>query len=221
MTVGIIFHGIGTPKRELEPDEAAYWISEDQFQLVLDLIVSSPNVQDIRISFDDSNTSDIEIGLPELKARGLVADFFVLTGRIGQAGSLSADDIQTLQSNGMTIGSHGIGHRNWSTLSASDLNHELTGSREALEQICGTPVTTAGIPFGGYNAAVLKALRQTGYTCAFSSDCGTMDSSAFLRPRASVQGKMHKEDFQKLLTGQLPLKRRLRRFVGMTRKRLL
>ncbi|WP_371170538.1 polysaccharide deacetylase family protein [Aliiroseovarius sp. 2305UL8-7] len=220
MTVGIIFHGIGTPKRELEPDEAAYWVSKDQFRQVLDLIAAHPSSHDIRISFDDSNISDIEIGLPELKTRGLVADFFVLTGRIGQAGSLDATDIQTLQSDGMTIGSHGVDHRNWSTLPPADLTHELADSRAALEEVCGIPITTAGIPFGGYNAAVLRALRKNGYTCAYSSDCGAMNKSAFLRPRASVQGQMRKKDFELLITGHLPLKRRLRRLVGMTRKRL-
>ena len=220
MTVGIIFHGIGTPKRALEQDEAPYWISEDQFCRVLDMIAALPDPNQIRISFDDSNISDIEVGLPELTERGLMADFFVLTGRIGQAGSLDASDIVTLQNQGMTIGSHGVDHMNWSTLPADKLHHELTASRATLEQICGQTVATAGIPFGGYNAAVLKALRQTGYNCAYSSDCGTMDPNAFLRPRASVQGKMSDADFRALIAGHLSIKRRMRRFIGMTRKRL-
>ncbi|MDE9451594.1 polysaccharide deacetylase family protein [Aliiroseovarius sp. Z3] len=220
MTVGIIFHGIGTPKRPLEQDEAPYWISEDQFRHVLDMIVALPDPNQIRISFDDSNVSDLEIGLPELSARGLVADFFVLTGRIGQAGSLDAPDIQTLQQQGMTIGTHGVDHLNWANLPADKLHHELTASRATLEEICGQAVTTAGIPFGAYNAAVLKALRQVGYTCAYSSDCGKMDPNAFLRPRASVQGKMTNADFRALIAGHLSVKRKLRRFIGMTRKRL-
>ncbi len=220
MTVGIIFHGIGTPKRTMEPGEAPYWITEDQFRRVLDMIAAQPDPAQVRISFDDSNISDLDIGLPELTARGLVADFFVLTGRIGQAGSLDASDIRTLQDQGMTIGSHGIDHLNWASLPADKLHHELTESRAVLEEICGQPVTSAGIPFGGYNAAVLKALRQAGYTCAYSSDCGRMNPTAFLRPRASVQGKMTDAGFRALVAGHLSLKRRLRRFVGMTRKRL-
>ena len=32
------FHGIGTPDRSLRPDEAAYWLSEDQFRQTLDLM---------------------------------------------------------------------------------------------------------------------------------------------------------------------------------------
>ena len=33
--VNILFHGIGTPRRELEPGEDAYWVGRDQFEALL------------------------------------------------------------------------------------------------------------------------------------------------------------------------------------------
>lgn len=209
--IGIIVHGIGEPKRPLEPGEASYWISEDQFLRLLEKIVALPNPDRIRLSFDDGNASDYQIALPALMARGLTADFFILTGRIGQSGSMSAEEIISLQSSGMMIGSHGIAHVNWTTLSPMALQIELEVSRAKLSDLCGAPPETAAIPFGAWNGRVLDALRRAGYRAAHSSDGGSMSQTAFLRPRASVRCDLDDAALTRLCDGQLGLGRRLRR----------
>jgi hypothetical protein len=88
--VAVNFHGIGTPERTLEPGEAPFWIGEDRFRDIVGQIAAHPARERIRITFDDGNRSDRAIALPVLQASGLRADFFVLTGRIGQTGSLDA-----------------------------------------------------------------------------------------------------------------------------------
>ena len=108
--VNLCFHGIGTPARDTEPGEDAYWISTDLYRRVLDVVAEDPHV---RISFDDGNASDVEIGLPGLVERGLTATFFVLAGRLDQPGSLAVDDVRALATAGMRIGSHGMDHRPW------------------------------------------------------------------------------------------------------------
>src|SRR5687768_1699714 len=105
--VNVCFHGIGTPARELEPGEDRYWIPVDVYHRVLDDVATWPSV---RISFDDGNASDVEIGLPALLERGLTADFFVLAGRLGAAGSLDEAAVKELAAAGMTIGTHGMRH---------------------------------------------------------------------------------------------------------------
>jgi peptidoglycan/xylan/chitin deacetylase (PgdA/CDA1 family) len=217
--IGIIVHGIGTPARTLEPGEAPYWISVAAFDALLDRITADPSR--FRLSFDDGNVSDHDIALSRLVARGLKADFFILSGRIGQPGSLDAAQIKALQAAGMTIGSHGIAHRNWATLNPVELAAELAQSRAVLETLCGQPVTTAGIPFGGYDAKVLAALRQAGYESAGSSDRGWMNPQAFLRPRTSVTRSMNEAAVTALLDGHLAPMVRLRRGLAMTRKRLI
>jgi peptidoglycan/xylan/chitin deacetylase (PgdA/CDA1 family) len=219
--VGLIFHGIGEPMRELEPGEAPYWIDRDLFASVLDRVCALPDPGRVRISFDDGNLSDRQIGLPMLAERGLTADFFVLTGRIGQAGSLGIADIRALLDAGMGIGSHGIAHRAWNGLNDAELEDELVRSRHVLEEMCGTPVQSAGIPFGAYDARVLRALRSAGYMAAYSSDGGCMDPTAFLRPRASVRAGMDMAEIDALIAGRMSLRRRLRRIIGMARKRFL
>lgn len=213
------FHGIGTPARLLEPGEARYWIGEGFFLRVLDLVLAQPGP--VRLTFDDSNASDFDIALPALRARGLRASFFVLTGRLGQAGSLDQTRIRELQAAGMEIGSHGIAHLPWSRLPPEALRHELTASRRQLEAICGREVRTAGIPFGAYNARVLRQLAAAGYAAAYSSDGGPMRPDAFLRPRTSLRADMTLEQVQAILAGRESLTRRLRRRLAMARKRLL
>lgn len=219
--IGIIFHGIGAPERELEPGEAGYWIDVDRFERLLDAIAASPDRARIRISFDDGNRSDHAIALPRLAARGLTADFFVLSGRIGKQGSLDAGMIRELRDEGMGVGSHGIAHLNWAGLAPAALDEELRRSRGEIGEILGAPVREAGIPFGGYSARVLRAIRAAGYECAWSSDCGMMDPGAFLRPRASVRAAMSEAELGDLIAGRLSPMRRLRRALAMTKKRLV
>ncbi len=215
----INFHGIGDPGRTLEPGEAPYWLSQEQFEHVLDQIAATPDPAAIQITFDDGNLSDHDIALPALINRGLRARFFVLTGRLGQAGSLHKAHLHSLQDAGMQIGSHGIDHVSWPTLDDAALRQELETSRTQLEEICGRSITEAGIPFGRYDARVLRALRASGYTTAWSSDGGQWRQGAFLRPRTSLRGDMSSAEMRAILSGHMPALRRLRRAIGMTRRR--
>lgn len=206
----INFHGIGEPLRELEPGEADYWLSRDRFLTILDRIASHPERQGISITFDDGNASDLLIAAPELRRRGLRAEFFVLAGRIGKAGSLSASDIRALITMEMRIGSHGVAHRDWTRLSAGELHYELAASKEQLEGICGCPVNAASMPFGWYNAAVLKEIRNTGYSAAYSSGGGSAEVSEFLKPRNSMRSGIADGTLDEVLMGQIPFWRKLR-----------
>lgn len=217
--VGVLFHGIGTPGRQLEPGEAPYWIDVAGFETLLDRIAGHPLRAQIRISFDDGNLSDHAIALPRLAARGLAADFFVLSGRLGAPGSLGPAELRDLAAAGMGVGSHGVAHRDWRRLDDAALTEELHASRAALEEVLGAPVREAGIPFGGYDRRVLAAIRRAGYSAAWSSDGGRMDPSAFLRPRASVRADMDTARLDALIEGRLPPLRRLRRMLGMARRR--
>lgn len=216
--IGIIFHGIGTPGRALEPGEAPYWISVAMFEEILDRVAASPLRDRIRLSFDDGNASDHDVALPRLVARGLTADFFVLSGRIDAPGSLTAAQIRALAEAGMGVGSHGIAHRDWRRIPQAEMEAEVTESRAAIAAVLGRPVTEAGIPFGSYDGRVLAALRRAGYSAAWSSDRGRMDPAAFLRPRTSVQAGMGEAEIAAVLTGRLAPLRRLRRALAMWRR---
>ena len=62
VVLNLCFHGIGAPRRVLEPDEERFWVKESQFDEMLDTVADDPAV---RISFDDANASDIATALPK------------------------------------------------------------------------------------------------------------------------------------------------------------
>lgn len=182
--VNVCFHGIGTPDRELDPGEAAYWVGTDVFLDVLDLAAERP---DIRLSFDDGNASDTEIALPALRERGLTAAFFVLAGRLDHRGSLTRDDVRGLHTAGMTIGNHGMRHEPWRNLDSHRLDEELVEARHVLADLIDAPVQDAALPLGRYDRRVLSRLRSLGYRSVQTSDRRWARTDGWLQPRYSIR----------------------------------
>ncbi len=182
--INILFHGIGEPARALEPGEDAYWISVSAFEAILDEISSWSFP--VNLSFDDSNTSDVEIALPALLDRGLTAEFFVLAGRLDSPGSLGEADLRELIENGMAVGTHGMHHHPWRGLSPASVQEELADARDRIATVIGRPVTRAACPLGRYDRTTLGALRRLGYTTVFTSDRRPASPGAWLQPRFSV-----------------------------------
>jgi peptidoglycan/xylan/chitin deacetylase (PgdA/CDA1 family) len=176
------FHGLGEPPDAVADAERDVWIPLEWFQEILDV---APQ-HEVSITFDDGNRSDLELALPALSERGLSARFFPLTGRIGAANYLSAEDIARLRDAGMSIGSHGCEHRDWRTLDDRELHEELTTSRRTLAEIVAADITEAACPFGSYDRRVLRALDRACYRRVFTSDGGAHPVGARLASRATV-----------------------------------
>ena len=145
--INLCFHGIGAPRRTLEPDEDRYWVTVDLFLRVLDEVEGRPGV---KISFDDGNESDAEIALPALRERGLTAKFFPLAGRLTRPGSVKREHLRLLRAEGMAIGSHGMHHVPWRQLSSEDRDVELIAARDALVEASEGPINEAALPLGRY-----------------------------------------------------------------------
>lgn len=182
--IHLCFHGVGRPGRSLEPGEGAYWVGTAAFHAILDAVAEDPRV---RLSFDDGNSSDLEIVLPALLERGLVATFFVLAGRLDQPGSLSAAEVRGLAAKGMLIGSHGMHHVPWRGLDPAGVRRELVEARDLLSSVVGRPVDEAALPLGRYDRRALTHLRRLGYRSVHSSDRAWSSEGAWLRPRFSVR----------------------------------
>lgn len=182
--INLCFHGIGTPARPLEPDEERYWVEEEQFGELLTAVARHPH---LRLSFDDGNASDAAIALPALRGAGLRASFFVVAGRLGAEGSLSADCVRQLAAAGMTVGTHGSRHRPWRSLATAELREELVDARETIAEAARHPVAQASCPFGAYDRRVLRALRQSGYERVFTVDEAPARDDAWLQPRYTIR----------------------------------
>lgn len=183
------FHGVGGAPARVVRDELPYWFEKASFLHTLDCIAESKytSALQIAITFDDGNASDATVALPGLLERNLTASFFVCAGRIGARHYLDAGAIRALLDAGMSVGSHGMDHVDWTCLSASELDREISGSRRFLQDLCGREVVDAAIPFGRYNRPVLKKLKKEGFRHVYSSDGGFVSPECWFKPRNTLQ----------------------------------
>lgn len=214
------FHGLGKPGRALEPGEDRFWIARDAYRRILDAVAARGSGPEIAITFDDGNLSDLEIGAPELEARGLTATFFVLAGRLDTAGSLASADLRALIARGHRIGLHGHDHVDWRGLDAAGRVREYDTARAMLAVAARAPIDQAAIPFGRYDRGVLDALRVRSFEAVHTSDRGLVRGAPWLRPRSCVRADMDAAAIDAALRGRMSPPARLRRALGVARKRL-
>jgi len=190
------FHGIGLPVRAFWPQEERFWVEREFFHAVLDEIADR---DDIALTFDDCNISDIEIALPALMERGLNAHFFIVSDFLGKHGFISKDAVKTLREAGMSIGNHGKLHRSWRGLSDEQLREELVEARDVLENIICEKISSAACPNGSYDRRVLSRLEGSGYERVYTCDRGWADGEEWLQTRNSMLRDLSLEDVRELL----------------------
>jgi peptidoglycan/xylan/chitin deacetylase (PgdA/CDA1 family) len=217
----LALHGIGSPHQSVTSDEPYYWLSQAAFISLLKTIVATQETScpPIVITFDDGNESDVLIALPELAKRNLKAIFFVVGARIGLPHYLDRAALRDLVSAGMEIGTHGMYHRDWRKLNDVELHVELEAARRRIEDICGTAVTKAGIPFGSYDRRVLNRLRSEPFECVYTADGGLAQSCAWLKPRHTICSDIAEREMKSIITSYPTLPARLRRCTSMLYKR--
>lgn len=179
----ITFHGIGRPRgpRASWP----YWVSHSSFLRLLDEIAEESSAA-VEITFDDGFSSDAELAMPALLARGLTASFFVSVGMLDKPGYLTSSQVSELAKQGMTIGVHGWEHRSWRHLADGELSKELFESRDSLRPLLGKDPLVYACPFGQFDQRVLYWLRKAGAEVVFTSDAFTPLWCGWIRPRFTM-----------------------------------
>jgi peptidoglycan/xylan/chitin deacetylase (PgdA/CDA1 family) len=211
----LTFHGLGPVPDRVDGSERGVWVDRALYESILDEVQGR---DDVRITFDDGNSSDADIAVPALLARAMRATFFVLGGRIGSPGYLSAGAIRELEAAGMGVGCHGLRHRSWRSLEGGALSEDIDGGRRRLEDALGHPVSEASCPFGEYDRRVLGELRRLGFTRTYTSDGGWGRPGAWLQPRNTVTANW--EPLRERLERREPARARLIRAGKRVGKRL-
>jgi peptidoglycan/xylan/chitin deacetylase (PgdA/CDA1 family) len=214
--INLTVHGIGEPPRELDPGEDQTWVTVAQFEQVLDAVAGRDDVQ---ITFDDGNSSDIEIALPRLLERGLTAEFFVLAGLLGSPGRLTGSDVRKLQEAGMRIGSHGWSHRDWRRIDRAQAVEEMIEAPRVLSSVTNSPVSRVAVPFGSYDRMVLTRLRSAGAAVVYTSDGGPARMDSWLQARTSLRHNIDPQWTADVLAGQPGMRRVARRMAAGLVKR--
>jgi peptidoglycan/xylan/chitin deacetylase (PgdA/CDA1 family) len=215
--VNLTVHGIGPVIRTLEPGEEQTWVSVTQFEQVLDATVGRP---DVRITFDDGNSSDLEIALPRLLERGLTAEFFVLAGRLDEKGKLDAAGVRELERAGMRVGSHGWAHRDWRRIDETQAAQEFSEAHQVLAEVTGHPIFRVAVPFGSYDRKVLNRARQARVTRIYTSDGGRVNPNSWLQARNSLRHDVGPEWTKRVLDGTPSMALRARRRAARVVKRM-
>jgi peptidoglycan/xylan/chitin deacetylase (PgdA/CDA1 family) len=113
------------------------------------------------LSFDDNRKGDFIYAKPILDKYGFKATFFIICGKTTDKGAMNWQDIAALQKDGMDIESHTMTHPHLNTLSQSQLDFEIGGSKQCLASH-GYNATIFAYPYneGSDNPVVVNTVAK-------------------------------------------------------------
>jgi peptidoglycan/xylan/chitin deacetylase (PgdA/CDA1 family) len=120
----------------------------------------------LAVTFDDGYKDTLAQAAPIMIERGIPLTVFITAANLRSPGGLylnQAELKELSQLPGVLIGAHGNNHIPLTGLEDGRLHSELSGSREALEDLLGLPVTTLSYPHGSVDRRVRDAAQEAGY----------------------------------------------------------
>ncbi|MBI3555643.1 MAG: polysaccharide deacetylase family protein [Deltaproteobacteria bacterium] len=202
-----------TPARYKQQIE---WLTRHYRIVSLDEIVSPVFVARGKplaaVTFDDGFQSVQDTVFPWMFAKGLPFAVFInglavaenhlkysedypdLKTTFDERVYLTAPDVRSLANHGIIIGNHCTSHRALPSCSDSDLNLEIVGNRDFLQELIGKSIRHLAIPYGKvrhYNDRVLNVCRSSGHRYIHSSNpmafnAKDLVNSKFLIPRIGL-----------------------------------
>ena len=176
-------------RRLLELKRAGY-----RFVSLAEVGPAGPPPGAIAVTADDGYSSQVAYLRPLLAELGIPWAVFVLVETLGSGNGwdvpgvsprdrhLTTHDVELLAREGVTIGSHGLDHRNWTHSSDASLAAEVRRSRERLRELSGQEVDAVAYPWGFVDLRVAEAARQAGYRLGFRLGGGAKAAPAALAP---------------------------------------
>ena len=209
-----------------------YALGCDQFDQHLELVSTLIDAGKLRrdsicISFDDGHRSNFELALTSLERHQLKAIFFVTAGWVGEKSStMGWKQLAALAKTGHSVQSHGWSHKFLSHCSVSELDRELKGSKQALEDRLGIAVRSISVPGGRWSGQVIQACKSAGYEHVYTSDPllrPVPKYGIFVHGRMMVRRSSRLQDISKFLAKDnwFWLKLRVRHQLKQSCKRML
>tara|TARA_B110000467_G_scaffold88461_1_gene79974 strand:+ start:3968 stop:4729 length:762 start_codon:yes stop_codon:yes gene_type:complete len=151
------------------------------------------------ILFDDGYESVFNIAFTLMQKYGFIGHVFPVVGYIGKmndwdvtfasinkAKHLDASQIKILSDNGWEIGSHGLTHTAFTSLSYEKLKIELDLSKQILEDIIQKKVTSITPPFSRWNNHIKDLILDRGYKKIYYQHGFNFQTDNTMIPRHSV-----------------------------------
>jgi len=119
----------------------------------------------IVLTFDNGYQSQYTQALGVLERLGWVADENLqLTGLPPSQGGLSQTQIKGLVAAGWELDTQGFSHADLIALDAEQLHYQVAVARSTVQRRYGVPVNWFCYPSGHYDATVIAAVKDAGYT---------------------------------------------------------
>ena len=114
----------------------------------------------LTMSYDDGHTEDLR--LVEIFDRyGIRGTFHLNSGNLGRDTWITAEDVARIFKN-HEVSAHTVTHPHPRYVSGDELVYEIMEDRRRLESICGYPVRGMSYPYGGYDADVIRRVKELG-----------------------------------------------------------
>jgi peptidoglycan/xylan/chitin deacetylase (PgdA/CDA1 family) len=124
------------------------------------------------LTFDDAWADNHAHALGPLNRYRLPATLYVPSRLLGQPGYMTRTQLLEMVDGGVTIGAHSRTHPDLRKCSPSELEREVRGSREDLEDLLAKPVTSFAYPTGLTSDEVYAAVAAAGFTSAVTTRPG-------------------------------------------------
>ncbi|HXN53035.1 MAG TPA: polysaccharide deacetylase family protein [Candidatus Acidoferrum sp.] len=198
---------------ELQNARDVYRVSRAQFEQHLTVLRGLDSAYcKHHVTFDDGHISNYDLALPLLEKYRIQSIFFITTEWIGAQDRMSVQHLRELLVQGHQVESHSCSHAFLPGCSDSRLLNELQGSRRRLEDVLGSAVTAASLPYGRWDRRVLRACLKAGYTQVYTSDpwlSATAREGIEVAGRLTLRNSVDAVQLRRLLTAK-----------GLTRARL-
>jgi len=175
--------------RQMAALHAAGWHTVTFRKLALDMVAGRPErPRTFVITFDDGYRDGFLHAAPVLERYGFVATFFVITGRVGDAGYLRAADLCRLTAMGDEIANHTVHHVGLPQVGPARAAAEISGAGASIRGWTGVAPVTMAYPYGSWSAGVADDLLRDGYLAAVTNVEGAYESFAtrYVIPRLRV-----------------------------------
>ena len=128
------------------------------------------------VSFDDGYRGQYVYARPELRKLAWPGVLNLIVRTYTEPdGELSPQMVETMINDGWEIDSHTVHHLDVSTLSGSQLQEEVAGSRRMIQRRFHQPVNFFCYPSGRYDSQAIQAVRSAGYLGATTTNEGLAD----------------------------------------------
>ena len=123
------------------------------------------------LTFDDGYENNYTAMFPVLKEYDFKATIFVITSHIDKDPKfMTSKQLLEMDKYGIDIESHTVNHDNLKLLSRDKQLKTLIQSKKDLEKTLNKKIYFFAYPGGAYNKSAIAAVKEAGYTMAFTID---------------------------------------------------